>query len=378
MARSQRTAPVGVNEASYGSEEGEIDAVDAWEAQLNIDDGIEQLAPDDSAPAKAKEAKAAPDEDDDLPDVNWDDEDPDAEGEEADEEGEEDQEGEEGEEGEEGDEDDDDDTSDYLADEDLERKVSFKDKSTGEEIATTVKELRDGYFRTQDYTKKTQALAEERRAAQQEADKQQQEWAGYLNQMEVTLNTLIGGRTEQEWAELERKDRYTYLEEKDKHHALLTRREAVKAEQERVQREQQEKSQEQFKAYVTAEKEQLFAALPEWKENPETANRDWHRMVDYGKTLGYTEQDLKSVVDHRMVVILRDAARLHALEAKRQRSPGTSSSKVRKSNKGQLPAGTPKNRGTKTAKLRESSKNLAKKQNVSATADYFENLISDS
>ncbi len=378
MAKSQRTARTTVNDAEFGSGEGEAAAVDAWEQQLALDEGEELQKP---APTRGKTQQVEVDEDDDQQhetdwnDDNWasDEDDP----------GEDDQDDDDEEQDEEDPDEEDTDDEDLDEDDDsptdplnIDPQAKVKVKIDGEETEVTYQELKDGYSRSQDYTRKTQALAEERKALeakQQENDKQKQQWDQYLDQMGNAIKTLLGQRTPEQWAELERTDRYTYLEERQKEHALQERLSAVEAEKQRTQQEQQEKYQDEFKKVVQRETEALYKALPDWKDNPKVASRERSKMLQYAQTLGYTEQEVNSIVDHRAVLALRDAARLHALSANKDKS--AKAGKVRSRSVGQLKAGSPQRKSAKLNKTRKASQNLAKSNTVDAAADYFGTLL---
>lgn len=380
MAKSQRTARTTVNESEYGSGEGEAAAVDAWEQQLAFDDGEETQQP---APTRGKAQPAEEDDDlDQQPDSEWDDDDWASEEEpedDTDEDGEGDDEDDDADSDEE-DDDSEDDDEDAPEPVELDPKAKVKVKVDGEDTEVTVQELKDGYSRTQDYTRKTQALADEREALEakqqesaQEIAKKTQEWDQYLDQMGNAINALLGQRTPEDWAKLEREDRYTYLEERQKERTLQERLAAVEAEKQRTQQEQQEKYQGEFKKVVQSETEALYKALPDWKDNPDVAKREKSKMLQYAKSLGYTEQEVNSIVDHRAVLALRDAARLHALSAGKGKP--AKSDKVRTRSVGQLKAGSPQRKSAKSSKLRKSSQNLAKSKTSDAAADYFETLL---
>lgn len=375
MANSQRTARVTVNETDFGSGEGEVAAVDAWEKQLALDDGEDlQNQSDQGGNAPKKPAKqdqggeSDEDEDDwtdddlldeDLNDEETDPEDDDPEGEEEDDEG---------------DEEEDDGSTDPL---NIDPKAKVKVKINGEETEVTYQELKDGYSRTQDYTQKTQEIANQRKALEAEQEKtvqQQQQWSGYLDQMGNALKAVLGQRSPEEWAKLEQTDKYTYLEERHKEQQLKDRLSAVETEKQRVIQEQQQKYQQDMQKIIDREKEALFVAIPEWKNDPKVADREWKMIQQYGQHIGYTDQELRSVIDHRNVRVLRDAAKLHALMARKAKGEQPSG-KVRTKSKGRLTAGSPQRGSAKANSQRKSAQRLAKSGSTEAAAAYFETTL---
>lgn len=374
MAISQRTARTTVLASEYGSGEGEAAAVDAWEAQLALDEGEDLSTQSDQGgnapkkPVKQQQDDGEPDEDED-----WSDEDLEEypEGDE-DEPEEDDPEGDE--EDDESDEEDDEGPPEPV---DIDPAAKIKVKANGTETEVTFQELKDGYSRTQDYTQKTQALADERKAFEaerQETTQVKQQWVGYLDQMDNAIKAVLGQRTPEEWAKLEQTDRYTYLEERQREQQLKDRLSAVEAEKQRTQQELQQKQQEEFGRVVAAEKEKLLEAIPAWKDNPDTANRDWAKIQNYAKHIGYTDQELKGIVDHRNVRVLLDAARLHSLEAKRAKG-AQASDKIRTAPKGRLKAGSPQRGNAKANSQRKSAQRLAKSGSTDAAAAYFETTL---
>lgn len=368
---TRRAAQTNVNVTDFGSGEGEAAAVAAWERQLAVDEGEELIQPEAKGgqePPQQDPPEGEPD--DDL--VDFLDEDEPNEG--QSDEGEEDDEGEEGEgDDEELDEDEPDEDDEPTGQLDPNAKV--KVKVDGQELEVTLRELQDGYSRTQDYTQKTQELANQRKALaqeQQEVQSQKQQWSNYLSSMEAALKTVMGDRTPEQWAELERKDRISYLEERHKHQNLQERLNAVQQEQQRMAQEHQQQYQAQLKAVAEQEKERLFEKLPAWRDTPEAAKKDRQLMLDYGAKIGFSQQEIDSLIDHRAVLVLRDAARYAALQARRD--AGANKVRTKPSSK-PLKPGNPKRQNSKASKLQKSSQRLAKSNSVDAAADYFGNIL---
>ncbi len=195
--------------------------------------------------------------------------------------------------------------------------AKFKVKVDGKEEEVTLEELAKGYSRTADYTRKTQAAAEYRKVLETETSAARQERA----QLAANLKLLDEAITEitpkePDWAQIARDhpDKYAILHaewqqgEKDRAEIRKQRDEAEK----KVQADRFEAMQETVKV----EREKLFDAIPEWKDDKVmTAEKD--EIVKFAAKYNITAEDLKAITDHRHLVFLRDAMRFHKSQAKK-------------------------------------------------------------
>lgn len=191
-------------------------------------------------------------------------------------------------------------------------------KVNGEEIEVTLEELRRGYSRDADYRRKTQALAEQRKALEAEYEAIRQERAQYaqlLTALEQQLQS--GGVKEPDWDRLYQEDPVEWVRQRELWRSRQERLAAAQAEQQRLQQIAAQEQQARLAAYVQEQRERLFEALPELRD-PEKAQQEHRRLRDYGQRLGFTEQELDSLYDHRAVLLLYKAARYDELMAKRE------------------------------------------------------------
>lgn len=364
MATANRGTPA-LDFTEFGSS-GQLgseydEATSAWESALAVEDG--------ETPLEDNAAGESPDEEDQ--------DDPQSEEEEL--ESEDEDEGEddsEDDQDDEGDEEDEDEEDEEPASE-LDPETKVKVKVDGEETEVTLKELQSGYSRTQDYTRKTQALAEQRRQLEEKEDqvlKQQGEWSQALNELAVRLQASVSGRTEADWQRLKQEDEVAYYEERDKERQVQERIQAIRQEQQRVHQEHQQRQQKHLERAVQEEKEKLLAAIPDWQDQ-EVATKDYQQMLKYGEAVGFSEQELKGMIDHRAIQVLRDAAKFRALQEKKA-DPG-SKAKVKKRATKPLKAGTPSNEAPSRSKARKAKQRLAKTRTVDAAVPYFEQLLGD-
>jgi hypothetical protein len=194
-----------------------------------------------------------------------------------------------------------------VDEEELPKPRVFKVKVADEEVEVPEEELVRGYSRTADYTRKTQALAEERKTFQAEATRIRetaQRYESGLAELETVLRTAAP--SEPDWATLKQGDPAVFAAEWaswQQHQEALRN---VEAERKAVLEHLQSEAANLRKEQLRAEAEHLVAAIPEWKD-PEVAKKDKAKLVAHAKSRGFTEEDLAQVADHRIIKLLRDA-----------------------------------------------------------------------
>ena len=210
--------------------------------------------------------------------------------------------------------------------EEVEELPKYRVKVSGEEVEVSLDELLNGYSRTADYQKKTQSLAEQRKAVEadrvkiDEAAKTRETYAQRLQVIEQLLQQQDQG---QDLASLKSEDPIAYavaMAEKMERDKQL---QAVQMERQRVQQEQQSHQQAQLQKHIQAEQAKLVEAIPEFKDDvkAEVIRRD---IRNYAKAQGFTDQELSQVYDSRAVLALYKAAQYDKLMANK----GVTSKKV--------------------------------------------------
>lgn len=208
----------------------------------------------------------------------------------------------------------------------VEELPKYRVKVSGEEVEVSLDELLNGYSRTADYQKKTQSLAEQRKAVEadrvkiDEAAKTRETYAQRLQVIEQLLQQQDQG---QDLASLKSEDPIAYavaMAEKMERDKQL---QAVQMERQRVQQEQQSHQQIQLQKHIQAEQAKLVEAIPEFKDDvkAEVIRRD---IRNYAKAQGFTDQELSQVYDSRAVLALYKAAQYDKLMANK----GATSKKV--------------------------------------------------
>lgn len=204
-------------------------------------------------------------------------------------------------------------------------------KVAGEEVQVTLDEALKGYSREQDYTRKTQALAEESKAEKAAIAAARDEYLGKLQTVEKII--------EANQPRVDQSLRYTnpgeWSAQMQQHQQWAEQRRAVASETERLNAEQAQEQARERETIAARESEALLAALPEWKD-PAIAKAETAALREYGQSIGFTDAELDDVLDHRAVRVLRDAMAYRnlktksgqvrsAVEAKKVAKPGATS-----------------------------------------------------
>ena len=192
--------------------------------------------------------------------------------------------------------------------EEVEEQPVYRVTVDGSEIEVTQDELINGYSRQQDYTRKTQELANQRKTIEQQARELAQRDAIYaqlLPKMEAQLQGELVN--EPDWDSLYNDDPIAFVREKQIWDEKKEKLKAAEAEQQRLQQEAYAKQQEQIAQQVQEGQQKILEIIPEWK-NAEVAQKEKLAIRDYGiNVLGYLPQEMDAIYDYRALLGLRNA-----------------------------------------------------------------------
>lgn len=191
----------------------------------------------------------------------------------------------------------------------------FKVKVDNEEIEVTLEELQQGYSRTKDYTKKTQALAETRKAV--EAEKARIEEAKqlrdtYAQRLEVIEQMLNQPADNENLSELRESDPIGYAIKVAERAERDKQLQAVQAEKQRIAQQQQAEQQEHLKKHLASEADKLKEWIPEFRDEVK-ADLARKEIRSYAKSIGFSDQELANVYDARAVQTLYKAMQYEKL-----------------------------------------------------------------
>lgn len=191
---------------------------------------------------------------------------------------------------------------------------TYRVKVGKEEVEVTLDELLNGYSRNSDYTKKTQELAEKRKAVEAEQAKIQEASAlrdQYAQRLQIIEQML--SQPQEDLSVLKETDPIGYAvkvaeqAEKDKQLA------AVRMERQRLAVQQQTEHQQRLRSHIASEAERLKSAIPEMAD-PVKGEVIRREIKDFASSIGFSEQELSQVYDHRAVVTLYKAMQYDRLQ----------------------------------------------------------------
>lgn len=188
---------------------------------------------------------------------------------------------------------------------------TVKVKVDGKEMEVTLAELRNGYSRTADYTRKVTALAEQRKQIEAEQAQIRTERALY-GELLPKLRMQIEQQAAQEpdWdslynddpieaARLERHWRRVKEEQ-------ATKLQAIEAEQQRLSATQIAEQQRLLQERVATERARLPEIIPEWKDEKVMA-KEVQELREWAVSAGLTEQEVNSLTQASHVALVRKA-----------------------------------------------------------------------
>lgn len=246
------------------------------------------------------------------------------------------------------------------------RKLKVKTPEGEEELSED--EVVKGYMRQKDYTRKTQEAATLRKQDEAERTAVKAERVRYAEEL-TKLHDAIVATTPQEpdWDKLRATaDPAEFAQawsQWDAHKAGLK---TLQDEQERAVAKVMEDKRTEYEQYVSGEREKLFEAVPEWKDE-KVRSTERRAIGDFAVSeLGFTPEQLEKVDDHRAMRVLR----LAYLYVKGQKDAKAAAVKAAGNvdphrviaPKGAAPKHTP------TAKRAEAMKNLRKTGSVEDAA----------
>ena len=196
-----------------------------------------------------------------------------------------------------------------------EPKPRYKVKASGEEVEVELDELIKGYQQGADYTKKSQALAEQRKAI--EAERQhleyvKQERQAYAQKLQALDSFLSQQNQGVNLDVLKETDPIGYavaVAEQSQREKQLA---VVRNEQQRLAQQQQSEHHASLQNHLRQESEKLTSLIPELATPQGDAVR--RQIRDYAKSIGWSDQELGQLYDSRAVVTLYNGMKYQQLQ----------------------------------------------------------------
>lgn len=175
----------------------------------------------------------------------------------------------------------------------------------------TIEELRSGFLRQKDYTRKTQELAESRKAVEakdQEIDRERAEYAQLLPAMAERIQQAA--EQEPDWDTLYDTDPVMAAKAerqwRKEQEARTAQLQAVQAEQQRMQQIAAQKQEQMQQSYLEQQRHILPDIIPEWRDK-KVAATEATQIRDFLLGEGFSEQDVSGMSNATLVKLARKA-----------------------------------------------------------------------
>jgi len=192
-----------------------------------------------------------------------------------------------------------------------EEEAEFLFEVDGQELSAD--ELRKGYLRQSDYTKKTQSLSEQRKEMESLTEQYgaqlqqiQAERQQYIQHLQALSENQDIKKFDIDWERLRLEDPLEYVTKRQEFQEAKEKAEEVKTKAKQAMVRSAAEKEQQWAKVVEDEKSKLIAALPEWGET-DSQRQLATELRSYAQTLGYSEPEIDSLVDHRSFLVLRKA-----------------------------------------------------------------------
>lgn len=241
-------------------------------------------------------------------------------------------------------------------------------KVDGEEVEITLDEALNGYQRQQTFTKRSQEIAEQRKAAEKEAAEAKQARDYYAQQLDVLAQQIQQTiPQEPDWVALAKE---VTAEEYNAIRAEYDNRQAnlAKVEQERqvVAQQQAAEQEKMLHEHLRAQRSDMLNRIPKWKDD-DVRNKERLEVVEYARNIGFSEQEVAQATDARAVELLYKAMQWDNL----QRKKPTAKKRTRQAPK-MAKAGQPRTKKQAASRSRQTAMNrLNKERSVDAAVSYL-------
>ena len=237
----------------------------------------------------------------------------------------------------------------------------------GTDYEVTQDELIQGYQRNADYTRKTQELAAEKQQSSDFVERSKKDVETKLARLDQ-LNQAAQSQLQQEYAQIDFEKLY---EEDPAEAARLEHKMRKKNEQlQQVQKQTQELQTQEFSKYLEEQQKQMTVKIPEMT-HPEKSSEFKKQMRNYLSSVGFNNQEIDSVYDHRYVLLVKDAMNYRNLQKAKPeiKKKAVNAPKV-------VRGGVSKSKGQQQAEVRRQQlSKLRKTGKVADAAKLFRSLV---
>jgi len=212
--------------------------------------------------------------------------------------------------------DDDDEADEEVSEEPEDDEELFIVKVDGEAFEVNQAELLAGYSRNSSFTKKTMALADDRKAFEaetQQVNSERQTIQGERQQMYAALENMLqaqAGNFEKfqnvDWDKLHQEDPVEWMTKREELREAQEKVQTAKAQQGQLAANFQAEQQRAYGEYLEREKVLLREKMPEYFD-PNVQGELSSKLTNYASSQGWSQDEIESLVDHRNFLMLHKA-----------------------------------------------------------------------
>ena len=196
----------------------------------------------------------------------------------------------------------------------------YKLTINGQETEVTLDELKKGYSRQSDYTRKTEKLSQDRKSVEEKNSEYTRlneeakiKRDQYEKQLQVLSEQLRATEPQVDMERLYQEDPAEFVKQKAEQDRRKELQTAAQQEQDRIRQEKQQESEKVYSQYLENERKLLAEKLPIYADK-EKGPDFVKNLTEYAKSKGYTDQEISMLVDHRAILMLADAYRYEKIK----------------------------------------------------------------
>lgn len=259
--------------------------------------------------------------------------------------------------------------SDEEADDDEPETVFSLDDGTEVDLD----ELKRGYLRQSDYTKKTQEVAESRKQVEQAYQQFEQNQTVLAENLNLALGVVEPQLAElagTDWDALARDDAYSYAEKRAQFDQAQARYNKLMESAQAVVQQQQAQQKAALQQRLQQEAQKLQMAIPDFAD-PTKAKALKTQLTEYAtSSLGLSENEAKGITDHRMLILMQKAMKYDQLS---DGELSVAKKKVSKAPRKSIKAGRPTSKSEKATQARKQQ--MSKLRSSGKEADAIDLLL---
>jgi len=200
---------------------------------------------------------------------------------------------------------------------------TYSVKVDGQDVEVTIDELVAGYSRQSDYTRKTQELAVERKQLEEALERMQgdieqnnairEQYIQATGQFIAASHADLEKFTKIDWRALKEDDPIEYVTKRDEYRDAQARIQHAQRLQQQAASEAEQERAALLQQHVAKEHELMAEAMPEWADT-EKRTALAGQIRSYAESMGYQQEEIESLADHRSLQVLIKAMKYDALE----------------------------------------------------------------